>query len=93
MAKNIIDRFYYSSRWCKLLILLTVVIICFIIYKKTPVLREGFIQQEKFISKKGVKIDQTFFTSNNREKVKCRGIRYLSSYDHGGKTKVSKFNI
>ena len=63
MAKNIIERFYYSSRWCKLLILLTFVIICFIIYKKVPLVREGFVQRKKFISKRGTKLYDTFYAN------------------------------
>lgn len=63
MAKNIIARFYSSSRWCKLMILLTLIIIFFIMYKKTPILREGFIQREKFILKKGANVYDRFYAS------------------------------
>ena len=63
MAKNIIERFYSSSRWCKLITLLTFIMIAFILYKKAPILREGFIQREKFILKRGADVYDRFYAS------------------------------
>ena len=63
MVKNIIERFYSSSRWCKLITLLTFIMIAFILYKKAPILREGFIQREKFILKRGADVYDRFYAS------------------------------
>ena len=55
MAKGFIKTLYNSSRWCKLVILLTIIIAYYLIYK-TPVTKEGFIQQQKFLIKQGTDI-------------------------------------
>ena len=62
MAKGFIKTLYNSSRWCKLVILLTIIIAYYLIYK-TPVTREGFIQQQKFLIKQGTDIYDPFYAS------------------------------
>jgi|TARA_B100000795_G_C22803607_1_gene443355 ubiquinone/menaquinone biosynthesis C-methylase UbiE len=59
---GIIKTIYKSSRWCKVLILFILIIVCFVGYKTIDD-KEGFInQRDKFVIKEGVAIYDSFYS-------------------------------
>ena len=63
MAKTFIMSLYKSSRWCKILILILIILIFFIGVNSSQI-KEGFINQtEKFSFIKGPKIFDHFYSS------------------------------
>lgn len=63
MAKTIIMSLYKSSRWCKLLLLILIILIFFVGFS-TYTKKEGFINQKnKFTFKEGPSIFDNFYSS------------------------------
>ena len=63
MAKTIIMSLYKSSRWCKLLLLILIILIFFVGFS-TYTKKEGFINQtNKFTFKEGPSIFDNFYSS------------------------------
>ena len=63
MAKTIIMSLYKSSRWCKLLIIMLIILVFFVGFNSNTKV-EGFINQtEKFSFIKGPKIFDNFYSS------------------------------
>ena len=57
------NKFRKSTIWYRTLMILAVVLMCAIIYKKLTPKREGFIQQEKFVEKQGVQVFDGFYVA------------------------------
>ena len=63
MAKSLIKTIYKSSRWCKLLLVLIILLIFFIGSKASFDTKEGFINQtEKFKMIDGPKLYDGFYS-------------------------------
>ena len=63
MAKSLIKTIYKSSRWCKLLLVLIILLIFFIGSKASFNTKEGFINQtEKFKMIDGPKLYDGFYS-------------------------------
>ena len=63
MAKGFIKSLYNSSRWCKIVLLLTVIIIYIWGYDRASNAVEGFIQRNKFVMKEGPAIYDSFYAN------------------------------
>lgn len=62
MRNGLVKTLYYSSLWCKMLLVI-VLIMVYLFWNTTRNQREGFSQREKFVSKKGAEIYDSFYTN------------------------------
>ena len=62
MSKGFIKTLYYSSVWCKLLVVSTIIIVYYLL-NRTSTSVEGFIQRQKFLIKQGREIYDPFYAS------------------------------